>query len=118
MRKIRKVEPGGGDLSGGLRQGTGIRRVLSPAAPGVLDDQAGILAAELAENQPCPVCGSLHHPSPAMKTDDAPTRETVEQSQKRWEESKTAMDEAGRKAAALRGTRDSSFSIWKKRPRG
>ena len=83
-----------------------------------LDDQAGILAAELAENQPCPVCGSLHHPSPAMKTDDAPTRETVEQSQKRWEESKTAMDEAGRKAAALRGTRDSSLQHMEEKAKG
>lgn len=83
-----------------------------------LDDQAGILAAELAEDQPCPVCGSLHHPSPAMKTDDAPTRETVEQSQKRWEESKTAMDEAGRKAAALRGTRDSSLQHMEEKAKG
>lgn len=83
-----------------------------------LDDQAGILAAELAENQPCPVCGSLHHPSPAMKTDDAPTREMVEQSQKRWEESKTAMDEAGRKAAALRGTRDSSLQHMEEKAKG
>lgn len=83
-----------------------------------LDDQAGILAAELAENQPCPVCGSLHHPSPAMKTDDAPTRETVEQSQKRWEESKTAMDEDGRKAAALRGTRDSSLQHMEEKAKG
>lgn len=83
-----------------------------------LDDQAGILAAELAEDQPCPVCGSLHHPSPAMKTDDAPTRETVEQSQKRWEESKTAMDEAGRKAAALRGTRDSSLRHMEEKAKG
>lgn len=83
-----------------------------------LDDQAGILAEELAENQPCPVCGSLHHPSPAVKTDDAPTRETVEQSQKRWEESKTAMDEAGRKAAALRGTRDSSLQHMEEKAKG
>lgn len=83
-----------------------------------LDDQAGILAAELAENQPCPVCGSQHHPSPAVKTDDAPTRETVEQSQKRWEESKTAMDEAGRKAAALRGTRDSSLQHMEEKAKG
>ena len=83
-----------------------------------LDDQAGILAAELAENQPCPVCGSLHHPSPAVKTDDAPTREAVEQSQKRWEESKTAMDEAGRKAAALRGTRDSSLRHMEEKANG
>ena len=32
---------------------------------GVLDAQAGILAGRLAPDQPCPVCGSKVHPSPA-----------------------------------------------------
>ena len=31
-----------------------------------LDAQAGILAQELKENEPCPVCGSLSHPHPRM----------------------------------------------------
>lgn len=83
-----------------------------------LDDQAGILAADLAEDQPCPVCGSLHHPSPAVKTGDAPTREAVEQSQKRWEESKNAMEEAGRTAAALRGTRDNGLRHMEEKAKG
>lgn len=32
--------------------------------------QAGILAEKLLDNSPCPVCGSLNHPSPCKKPDD------------------------------------------------
>lgn len=34
-----------------------------------LQDQAGVLARELKENQACPVCGSLHHPKLANQNE-------------------------------------------------
>ena len=43
--------------------------------------QSGLLAAELVEGMPCPVCGSLDHPVPAILTDDAVTREDVEKAE-------------------------------------
>ncbi len=44
--------------------------------------QAGIMARELTEGNPCPVCGSTHHPMKAELTDGAVTQEEVEQAKK------------------------------------
>ena len=42
---------------------------------------SGVLAEELSENTPCPVCGSIHHPHPAEKTDQAVSRTEIDEKQ-------------------------------------
>lgn len=44
-----------------------------------LQEQAGILAEKLVENQPCPVCGSTSHPSPATLSAQAVTEAEVKE---------------------------------------
>lgn len=48
-------------------------------------DQAGIMASDLEEGMPCPVCGSIHHPSLAVKSEQAPTEQEVEDSKAKRE---------------------------------
>ncbi len=42
-----------------------------------LDEQAGILAENLRDGAPCPVCGSVSHPMTAHKSENAPTEAEV-----------------------------------------
>ncbi|MEH6907493.1 SMC family ATPase [Neobacillus drentensis] len=59
--------------------------------------QAAILAAKLQSGESCPVCGSEHHPSPAIQPDDSiPTDEEMKAAKAqaaKWEKEKSA-DEA------------------------
>lgn len=47
-----------------------------------LDEQAGIIAEDLKDGVPCPVCGSKNHPSPAKPAQKAPTKQELEELKK------------------------------------
>lgn len=70
-----------------------------------LDEQAGILAQQLAEGQPCPVCGSLTHPTPAQLSPGAPTEEELNRAKQAWETAQQTAStwsvEAGKARTAL-----------------
>ena len=68
-----------------------------------LDAQAGILADTLAANEPCPVCGSTAHPKPAVKPENAPTKEQLEALQSDLETANTRANDARQKAGSLKG---------------
>ena len=72
-----------------------------------LDEQAGILAAELREGQPCPVCGSTLHPAPAPLSPKAPTRRQLETLRDISEKAARAAEAASEQAGRQKGSRDS-----------
>ena len=79
-----------------------------------LDEQAGILAQTLAEDQPCPVCGSVHHPAPAEQNPGAPSKDELELLQQELEQCRKREADTSRKAGELLGNvRSREESIYR-----
>ena len=71
-----------------------------------LDDRAGVLAQELKDGEPCPVCGSKEHPVPAKKQTQAPTEQELEALKGELERARTIAEKNSAEASALKGRAD------------
>ena len=68
-----------------------------------LDEQAGILAAGLKPQRPCPVCGSCDHPSPAKMADNAPTEAAVKAAKLACDQAQAVAEAASAQASRQKG---------------
>lgn len=73
------------------------------------DGLAGVLAEDLMENAPCPVCGSREHPKKAVRPVHAPTKEQVQVAQDAWNREEEQFLQA---LADARGKREAALQ-WK-----
>ena len=69
-----------------------------------LREQAGMMASNLEEGKPCPVCGSIYHPVLAALSQDAPSEADVKHAKKKYEDADKETQLASQKASKQNGT--------------
>ena len=80
---------------------------------------AGILGEELSEGQPCPVCGSVHHPVKAVREEQVPDKESLNKLKEEFEQKqqkKVALH--GKAAASYAGVKEQEKQAEESRCRG
>ena len=68
-----------------------------------LNEQAGIIAETLVDNEPCPVCGSTHHPHKACKSVEAPSQAELERLKKTVSLAESERNEKSAAASQAKG---------------
>ena len=91
------------DLEAAMDISTRLLRIYNDKNTAFLREQAGIMASTLAEGMPCPVCGSVHHPSLAVLSESAPTEADVKAAKEKYEQAYTEVNSVGGKAKEQNG---------------
>ena len=76
--------------------------------------QAGLLARDLTEGEPCPVCGAVHHPAPAETPKDVPDQAEVNRAKTLAETAKGRLSEKAKEGAEVRGRYETKKEALKK----
>lgn len=71
-----------------------------------LKQQAGILARDLEDDKPCPVCGSTSHPNPAESADVLFEKADLESKKSELEKAEDIFNKSSQEASLIKGNRD------------
>ncbi|MDD6413651.1 MAG: AAA family ATPase [Blautia sp.] len=80
-----------------------IKEVLNKMEQAYLDAQAGVLAADLQDGMPCPVCGSVHHPKLTQIPEEVPSQEQLKKQKMSAETAEKAASDASVQAGEAAG---------------
>ena len=85
------------------------RRIAEEMRTAFQDEQAGILAESLEDGKPCPVCGSMHHPMKALKSQNAPDEASVKKAEKEVKKAQEKETEASGTAGSEKAKVDNAI---------
>ena len=101
----RKLERGQADYLTAARKAEEAQRQYFRLNAAFLAEQAGILALELTEGVPCRVCGSVHHPNPACKSENAPTEAQLNRARELSDQAQQVMQQCSEACAGWKAQR-------------